>query len=223
MRAHNSHCKFCGLHNGRGQPGKTPQNVCIGGNGNKVSRAMIIGEAPGEKEDQCRKPFVGPAGQHLDRVIGDAGADRSDFFVTNIVKCRPPDNADPRAGEIRACATYLRYEATRIRPLLVLVLGSVAFKGLFGLTPLGEHQGRWLEAEGEWGDWGATFFLPTWHPTSRRGGAPQLLAEDVNEFVEVWRYAQKQGDNAAAVCQFIKSLSRRRSQPVKVPLEPVFR
>ncbi len=221
MRAPNHDCKFCGLHDGRGQRGKRPKHVCIEGNGNMGSRAMIIGEAPGEKEDQCSKPFVGPAGQLLDKVIGGAGAHRCDFFVTNIVKCRPPDNADPRAGEIRACATYLRFEAMRIQPLLVLVLGSVAFKGLFGLTPLDKYRSRWLEAQGNWGDWGETFFLPTWHPTNRRKDAPDQLAQHVKEFVAVWRYAQEQSYDRAATRAFIKG--RQSRQPEKFPLMPVFR
>jgi uracil-DNA glycosylase family 4 len=179
---------------------------------------MIIGEAPGETEDRLGKPFVGVAGCRLNDLLGRANAQRGDFYVTNTVRCRPPNNGDPRMDEISACATYLRTEAMKVKPLLVLVLGRVALNGLFRLAPLHARRGRWLEAEGGWGDWGRTFFLPTWHPIR---GPEAELERHVQAFVAVWRSTQ-QGENAEAAA--LRAIRRIAGEPPDPhPLRPVFR
>jgi uracil-DNA glycosylase len=96
------------------------------GVGNRKARLMLIGEAPGEKEDLAGVPFVGRAGQLLDRVLEAGGIARDDVFITNIVACRPPKNRAPRAAEVRAHAPWIEEQLRLVNPEIVVTLGRVA-------------------------------------------------------------------------------------------------
>jgi uracil-DNA glycosylase family 4 len=99
----------------------------VPGDGPCSSKIMFVGEAPGKEEDIRGKPFVGRAGKVLDRAIEKAGADRSQVYVGNIVKCRPPNNRKPRAGEISTCASlYLESEISAVKPRVICALGQTA-------------------------------------------------------------------------------------------------
>ena len=122
---------------------------------------MIIGEAPGQNEDKTGRPFVGPAGKFLDRVLQGSGIERSDFFITNIVKCRPEHNRAPRKPEVDTCTKlYLFQQIELIEPKLIVVLGGVAAKKLLGVKSVEEVRSRILEREGH------KFFV-TYHPAVR--------------------------------------------------------
>lgn len=101
------------------------------GEGNPRAALMLIGEAPGRTEDETGRPFVGQAGKVLDEALSKAGLKREDVFITNIVKCRPPNNRDPRPDEVRACEPYLISQVKIISPRVILTLGrhstSLAF------------------------------------------------------------------------------------------------
>jgi len=84
---------------------------------------MLIGEAPGRMEDELGRPFVGQAGKILDEALSRAGLAREDVFITNVVKCRPPNNRDPRPEEVRACSPYLEAQVRVISPRVILTLG----------------------------------------------------------------------------------------------------
>ncbi|MCK4327062.1 MAG: uracil-DNA glycosylase [Candidatus Diapherotrites archaeon] len=111
-------CKKCGLW-------ETRTNA-VPGEGNPNARIMFVGEAPGRNEDLRGKPFIGAAGKVFDRMLAAAGLERSEVFVTNILKCRPPGNRDPLPEEIKACTPYLDRQIKAIKPEVVCTLGNFA-------------------------------------------------------------------------------------------------
>jgi uracil-DNA glycosylase family 4 len=118
----------------------------VPGEGNPNARIMFIGEAPGADEDAQGRPFVGRAGQLLDKIIGACGLKRSDVFIGNILKCRPPGNRDPRAEEIISCLPYLQRQIEIINPEIIVALGAHAAKTLLNTTkPIGELRGQFHE------------------------------------------------------------------------------
>ena len=108
-------CQACPLAAGR-------LNV-VPGEGPADSEIMFIGEGPGFHEDRQGKPFVGPAGNFLDELLGYAGLKRSEVFITNVVKCRPPENRDPQPEELAACRRYLDAQIAAINPRIIVTLG----------------------------------------------------------------------------------------------------
>ncbi|WP_461831814.1 uracil-DNA glycosylase family protein [Aquifex sp.] len=120
-------CKKCDLHKSRTQ--------VVPGDGNPYSRVMFVGEAPGEEEDRQGKPFVGRAGQLLNKLIRDVlGLNREDVYITNVCKCRPPNNRKPTPLEMRACFPYLKKEIEVIKPKVICCLGATAGEGILGKT-----------------------------------------------------------------------------------------
>src|SRR5216684_7329576 len=107
----------------------TKCNLCksrtkaVPGEGNPHARIMFVGEGPGFHEDRQGRPFVGQAGRFLEELIGSIGLTRDQVFITNVVKCRPPENRDPSPNEINACAPYLDRPFDLIRPKIVVTLG----------------------------------------------------------------------------------------------------
>jgi DNA polymerase len=95
----------------------------VPGEGNVLSDVLLVGEGPGAREDATGRPFVGPAGQLLDELLGSIGWQRADVFITNVVKCRPPGNRDPEPGEIAACGGYLDRQQAALDPAVVVTLG----------------------------------------------------------------------------------------------------
>jgi DNA polymerase len=104
----------------------------VPGEGNQNARIMFVGEAPGENEDKQGRPFVGAAGKVLGKLLDQAGIDREDVFITNTVKCRPPENRVPLADEIEACNDWLNAQIAVIGPKIICTLGSPALKTLLG-------------------------------------------------------------------------------------------
>lgn len=115
-------CAKCRLSESRTQ--------VVPGTGSCRSKLMLIGEAPGKDEDLKGEPFVGRAGKLLDEALQEAGVHRSEVFIANLVKCRPPNNRRPRKDEVEACSEYLRSELEAVRPRVVCVLGQTAAKAL---------------------------------------------------------------------------------------------
>src|ERR687894_1219313 len=124
-------CTRCPLHESR--------TLAVPGDGKYTAKVMIIGEAPGKEEDESGHPFVGSAGRFLNHVLEGTGLDRSDFFITNTVKCRPPKNRTPRTLEVKTCTTnYLFEQVELIGPRLVMLLGTVAAKRMLGVKSVSE-------------------------------------------------------------------------------------
>jgi len=116
-------CTRCQLHRHRRNP--------VPGEGPLDARVMLVGEAPGRREDEQGQPFVGMAGKLLNTLLGLAGLRREEVYITNVVKCRPPGNRDPRPEEIAACNPYLRAQINIIRPKILVALGRISGKTLF--------------------------------------------------------------------------------------------
>lgn len=147
-----SGCLACGLHAGRTRT--------VFGVGNRDADWMIIGEAPGAEEDRRGEPFVGRAGKLLDAMLAAVGLDRSQVFIANVLKCRPPENRDPRSEEAAACAPYLARQIELIRPRLILAVGRIAAQRLLQTdTSLGRLRGRVHHLEP-----GGVPVMVTYHP-----------------------------------------------------------
>ena len=130
-----SNCTKCSLSQSR--------HNFVYGEGNPNALAMLIGEGPGEQEDKTGRPFVGAAGQLLDKMLAAINLKRSDVYIANIVKCRPPGNRNPEAEERRACLPYLLEQIQIIKPKLLLLLGLVSAQTLLNNNnTLGWHRGR---------------------------------------------------------------------------------
>jgi DNA polymerase len=128
------------------------------GEGDSRARILFVGEGPGAEEDRTGRPFVGQAGQLLDRMIAAMGFDRSGVYIANVVKCRPPGNRDPRDDEIAACSPFLDRQIELIRPEVIIALGRFAASRLTGTKKsMGALRGRWSHYKG-------VPLLPTFHP-----------------------------------------------------------
>jgi len=111
---------------------ETALNLCLA-DGNPAAELMLIGEAPGAEEDRQGKPFVGPSGQLLDRMLAYIGLDRTSVYITNSIYWRPPGNRTPTAAEIAACQPFLERQIELIRPKLIVFVGGIAARGLLGV------------------------------------------------------------------------------------------
>ena len=121
------------------------------GDGNPNAELMFVGEGPGQQEDLTGTPFVGPAGQLLDRMLEIIDLDRTKYYIANIVKCRPPRNRDPLAGEQDACIDYLREQVKLVRPKIIVCLGRIAAMRL--ISPdyrITREHGQWVQRSGFW-------------------------------------------------------------------------
>lgn len=144
----------------------------VPGDGPPRAAVMIIGEGPGREEDASGHPFIGASGRFLNEVLAGTNLDRNDLFITNIVKCRPPQNRTPRKLEIDTCtAHYLFRQITLVDPALVMLLGSVAAKKILGVKSIALARGRVLEHEGR-------AFIVGYHPAVR------FYREDLEEKVK---------------------------------------
>jgi len=143
------------------------------GSGNPNAGLMLVGEGPGADEDREGIPFVGKAGQLLNKILDAAEIERDDIYISNIVKCRPPGNRQPTTNEMKSCLWILAQEIKLVNPKVIVPLGSTALRGL--LDPKGSitrMRGRWFEAKGY-------YFLPTFHPAA--------LLRDEKKKVPVWK------------------------------------
>ena len=128
-------CKECALHQSRTQT--------VFGAGNTQSDWFIIGEAPGSEEDVKGEPFVGRAGQLLNSMLLAMGLPRNEIFIANILKCRPPNNRDPKTDEVDACRKYLKRQLELIKPKIILALGRIAAQNLLKSDiPIGKMRGN---------------------------------------------------------------------------------
>ncbi len=134
IRAH----RGCGL-----EPCETCTNL-VPGEGNPRARVVVVGEAPGAREDATGRPFVGPAGKLLDGLLAEAGLLRSDVFITNVVKARPPGNRDPRAEEVAHHRPWLEAQLAIIEPELIVPLGRHALRHFDRTARIGEVHGTRL-------------------------------------------------------------------------------
>jgi len=135
----------------------------VPGEGHPQARIMFVGEAPGADEDAQGRPFVGAAGQYLDKIIAACGLSRQEVFIANVLKCHPPYDRDPRPEEIVACLPFLREQVEVIRPLVVVALGAHAARTLLNTNlPIGQLRGHFHEYP--LSDGSIVKVMPTFHP-----------------------------------------------------------
>ena len=136
-------CQKCRLSQGR--------NHVVFGVGSETAEVMLIGEGPGEQEDLQGIPFVGPAGKLLDDMLSIVDLDRTNVYIANIVKCRPPHNRDPQEDEQDACVDFLRRQVALIQPKIIVCLGRIAAKRI--IDPdyrITREHGNWICRNGVW-------------------------------------------------------------------------
>lgn len=155
---------------------KERQQVVFGV-GNPQADLVLIGEAPGREEDEKGIPFVGEAGQLLDRILFAMKLTRKDVYICNVIKCRPPRNRDPQEDEIAACEQYLKLQLAAIRPRLIITLGRFASQTLLQTKdPISQLRGRWHEYDG-------IPVMPTFHPAFllRKPAGKREVWEDMKQ------------------------------------------
>jgi len=161
-------CKQCALS-------KTRTNVVFG-RGNPKTKIFIIGEGPGHNEDMEGLAFVGRAGKLLDAAFQSVGIDTNrDCFISNIVKCRPPNNRKPQKEEIESCSTWLDQQINLINPKIIVLAGSTAVESYLNIKePISKIRGKWIERDGR-------KVMPIFHPSyllrnpSKEKGKPKWL------------------------------------------------
>ncbi len=172
---HCNQCYRCELGNHR--------THAVIGRGNPQADIMVIGEAPGQHEDETGLPFVGKSGQLLEKILAAVQLDsETDIFIGNICKCRPPSNRKPTAQEMAACKPYLLEQIRMVNPKILLLAGATAVEGLLGIK-----QGI-TKIRGQWYQWENCWCMPVFHPAyllrnpSREQGSPKwLMWQDVQE------------------------------------------
>lgn len=156
-------CTKCGLHQYR--------THTVFGEGDPMSRIMFIGEGPGENEDLQGRPFVGRAGQLLDKMIAGMGLSREQVYIANVVKCRPPENRQPAPDEAAECMPYLMTQIETVRPEAIVTLGLTATKFLL------QKNLSMSKMRGQWHEWRGLKVMPTYHPAYvLRDYSPQTRA-----------------------------------------------
>lgn len=133
--------------------------------GSPNALVMVVGEGPGRQEDEQGIPFVGRSGQLLAKLLGEIGLDREDVYIANVVKCRPPNNRDPKPSEIEACKPYLRRQIELVDPVVVVTVGNFSSKLLLATTT------GITKLRGSAYEWWGRYLVPTFHPAAAlRGG-----------------------------------------------------
>lgn len=165
-------CKLC-----------TNRTNIVFGIGDKNADVMFIGEGPGADEDRQGEPFVGKAGQLMDKAFQALEINKDKVYIANIVKCRPPQNRVPEEDEAQACLNYLRNQVILVKPKIIVLLGSTALKNIlgneYGITA---SRGNWIERKG-------ILYMPTWHPAA--------LLRDEAKKIDFWKDLKKVKEKAS--------------------------
>lgn len=157
-------CQRCVLRKGCTQ--------VVFGDGNPKARLMLVGEGPGADEDRIGIPFVGKAGQLLDRILEAASIKRQDLYIANVVKCRPPGNRQPQQPEVDFCLPYLRKQIDLINPEIIVCLGALALRTLLdSKATITRSRGQWHQVDGR-------RMIATFHPAA--------LLRDPGKKKDVW-------------------------------------
>ena len=177
LNAHVHACRACPLGSQRTR--------AVPGEGKLDAEIMLIGEAPGYYEDQQGRPFVGAAGQFLEQLLASIGLKRSDVFIANVIKCRPPQNRDPLPEEISACSGWLNQQIEIIQPKVIVTLGRYSLARFLPGTPIGRVHGQPRKVNGQW-------VVPMYHPAAalHQGSLRKTIEDDfrrIPEYLDVAR------------------------------------
>ncbi len=163
-----SNCDLCRL-----------RTQAVPGEGSPRAEVMFIGEAPGFYEDQQARPFVGPAGRFLDQLLTSNGFQREEVYITNVIKCRPPNNRDPLPIEVEACRGYLQRQIKLIKPRLIVTLGRYSLAWLMPRETISKAHGHLRTSDGR-------HVMPMYHPAAalHAGKMRKVIEEDFRKIPE---------------------------------------
>ena len=200
-------CTRCRLHETRTR--------AVPGEGDPDTEVLFVGEGPGANEDREGRPFVGRAGGLLERLLGHIGWGRNDVFITNVVKCRPPDNRDPEPDEIAACAPYLQRQAAALDPSVVVTLGRFSMATFMPGVRISQAHGTTRLADPATGAEDATVFA-MYHPAYalRNPAVERESFDDVAMIPNVLITARERRRAARATA------SAAAAPPAPIPTEP---
>src|SRR2546426_1589535 len=164
-------CSLCKLSRSR--------KNAVPGDGQTSAKIIFIGEAPGKNEDEKGRPFIGVAGRILDEALQKAGIERSQVFITNIVKCRPPGNRIPEDDERAACRPYLDRQISLIAPRIICILGATAYSSILGGKSITQNRGKIIKRKGQ-------KYLITIHPAAAiyNKNLRHVLEEDLSNLAK---------------------------------------
>jgi len=171
------HCRNCPL-------AQTRRHV-IWGEGNPTSELVLVGEAPGADEDDVGRPFIGKSGQLLDKILTACGFTRErHVFITNIIRCRPPQNRVPAKDEVEACLPFLYRQLDLIDPRIIIPMGATALKKL-----LQDESIKISRVRGQWLQWQGRLVMPVYHPAAllRNPALKRETWEDYKKVVRKYR------------------------------------
>ena len=171
-------CTICELSKSR--------TNAVPGSGSIKTKVVFIGEAPGRTEDLQGTPFVGTAGKILSDALAYAGFTRDDVYITNIVKCRPPDNRRPNKQEMNSCRNYMQKELEIIQPKIVCILGNTAFGSLLNGNAITKNRGKIIKRNGQ-------LYFVTVHPAAiiYNQDLRQVLKDDLKALSDIIDKLQK--------------------------------
>ncbi|MBW4561217.1 MAG: uracil-DNA glycosylase [Mojavia pulchra JT2-VF2] len=189
LTQHCNQCHRCGLGDNR--------THAVVGRGNLKATIMVVGEAPGQNEDETGLPFVGRSGQLLEKILASVNLNtETDVYIANINKCRPPENRVPTTEEMAACLPYLLEQIRLVDPKIILLTGATAVKGLTG-----DKRGI-TKIRGQWIEWQGRLCMPIFHPSyllrnpSKEKGAPKwLMWQDIQAVRAKFDEIQKTSDS----------------------------
>ncbi len=191
-----STCSKCKLCNGR--------NRAVPGEGDPHARILFIGEGPGFHEDKQGRPFVGPSGRFLAELLASINLERKQVFITNVVKCRPPENRDPEPDEIKACDDYLDRQIAAIRPKVIVTLGRFSMAKFFPGERISSIHGR-ARKKGDY------ICVPMFHPAAglRNPQTMEQMKQDFKKLPIVVAEARRlaASEAAAAPAEPVKPLT----------------
>lgn len=173
-------CRLCRLAESR--------KNAVPGEGNPNTAIMFVGEAPGRNEDEQGRPFVGAAGKLLDQALRNAGIERKDVYITNIIKCRPPNNRVPFKDEVDTCMQYLEMQIKLIDPLVICILGRTAYQTLLNGKSITTARGKLVESKRR------NYFI-TIHPAAAiyNPSLKPLLLKDMEKLSEIVKQLKSKG------------------------------
>ena len=196
-----SACRACALGSARTRavPGEGPVDAEI----------MFIGEAPGYYEDQQGRPFVGAAGQFLEQLLASISLERTDVFIANIIKCRPPGNRDPLPEEIGACSGWLSRQLAIVRPKLIVTLGRYSLARFLPGTPISKVHGQarkvngpstLRQSSGQAGSGQAVWVVPMYHPAAalHQGSLRRTIEDDFRKIPALLEQARREPEPSEA-------------------------
>ena len=163
------------------------RKCAVPGEGSRQAKVMFVGEAPGFWENEQGRPFVGQAGKLLDELLRGIGLKREDVYITNVLKCRPPNNRDPLPDELAACHEYLERQIAYFRPRVIVTLGRFSMGKFFPPKSMRDLHGKTVR-------YGSTICLAVYHPAAalRQGSLLAVLKEDFAKIPALLEQAERE-------------------------------